>query len=194
MPSTLRVRVGKVLFRLRGWLPIPFFVIAVVASCPTGWSVGIGLAGLVLGELLRIWSVAHAGLTTRARHITASRLARGGPYAWVRHPIYGGNFLVGLGFVGLLTANLWIWGAYALLFWLEYTLITDAEEDFLMSRFPEYRDYRARVPRFLPFRGRAWHEDERGDVRMALRSERSTFWLLAGMVVLAALKHKLLCP
>lgn len=193
MNTPIRVRIGQVLFRHRGWLPVPFFLIAVFAGCPSRWSAVAGVLGLLVGELLRIASVAHAGLTTRARHLTASRLARSGPYAWVRHPIYVGNFFVGLGFVGLLTASLWVWLAYAVLFWLEYALITDAEEHFLLSRFPEYRAYRERVPRFLPFRGQAWPERERGDLRMAVRSERSTFLLLGGMVLLAVLKWVVLC-
>ncbi len=191
--NNLRVRLGRVLFRHRGWLPVPFFALAFVWGCPTAVSLGTGFAALVLGELLRIWSVAHAGLTTRARHITAPRLALGGPYSFVRHPIYVGNFLVGLGFVGLLTAHPWIWLAYAVLFWLEYTLITDAEEAFLLSRFDTYRAYRQKVPRFLPYRGKAWPEGERGDLAMALRSERSTFLLLVAFLGLALIKKTLAC-
>ncbi len=192
--SHVRVRVGQVLFRHRGWLPVPFFALALLARCPSRISLGVGLIALFVGEVLRIWSVAHAGLTTRARHITAPRLALGGPYGFVRHPIYVGNFLVGLGFVGLLTAHPWIWMAYTVLFWLEYTLITDAEEAFLLSRFDTYRTYREKVPRFLPYRGKAWPEGERGDLAMALRSERSTFLLLLAFLGLALLKRVLVCP
>jgi len=186
--SRLRVRLGEVLFRHRGWLPVPFFALAFVFGCPSLLSRVVSLVALVLGEGVRIWSVAHTGPTTRTRHITASRLALGGPYGYVRHPIYVGNFLLGLGFVGLLTAHPWIWLAYGVLFWLEYTLITDAEEAFLLSRFEVYRTYRERVPRFLPYRGKAWKEGEKGDFATALRNERSTFLLILAVLVLSFVK------
>ncbi len=192
-PGTWRVRIGQFLFRYRGWLPLPFFALAWVAPCPTGISWGLAGVLLILGEFLRVLSVAHAGRTTRARHITAPRLALSGPYAWVRHPIYLGNFLVGWAFVAWLTADLRIWVAYALLFWMEYFLITEAEEAYLLRHFEEYRVYRKRVPRFLPLRGRAWPATDPGDIRMALHSERSTFWLIVGVGVAGGVKVLLGC-
>ncbi len=71
-----------------------------------------------------------------------------GAYGAVRHPIYSGLLLAGLG--GVLIARTAgaasALGALALLFDVKSRL----EERLLRERFPEYADYAARVPRFIP--------------------------------------------
>lgn len=190
----LRVRIGQVLFRHRGWLPIPFFLLALVASCPSPTTWFLSGMLILLGEGIRILSVAHSGPTTRARHITAPRLALSGPYAWVRHPIYLGNFLVGGGFVAFLTSDVRVGIAYAVLFWLEYYLITEAEEAYLLKHFESYQAYRSKVPRFIPWKGRVWKSQASGNLGMAMKSERSTFLLILGIILLGGLKVALHCP
>ncbi|KIL97289.1 putative conserved integral membrane protein [Paramagnetospirillum magnetotacticum MS-1] len=74
-----------------------------------------------------------------------------GPHAWVRHPLYAGAFLILWGAapspLGLATA---IWGSLYLL------VGTACEERRLLARYGEdYAAYRARVPAFVPWRGRA---------------------------------------
>ena len=73
-----------------------------------------------------------------------------GPFALVRHPIYGGLIL---GFLGLAIrgGNL-IAAMLALLLIPFFWAKTEYEERLLAARLPEYADYRARVPRrFLPW-------------------------------------------
>ncbi len=121
------------------WLLAPPFLLF---SRPTTIS-------LCLGALLAL-----AGLGVRAaaaNHIHKDRfLAVSGPYGRVRHPLFLGSFLVGL---GLVAASGWVafLPLFLLLFAWLYGRAVQAEEAGLDERFGwRYRDYRARVPAFLP--------------------------------------------
>ena len=77
-------------------------------------------------------------------------LRTGGLLGFVRHPLYGGAFLILWGRVGnefdLATA---VWGSLYLL------VGTACEERRLMARYGEaYGEYRRRVPAFIPWKGR----------------------------------------
>jgi protein-S-isoprenylcysteine O-methyltransferase Ste14 len=114
-------------------------------------SVGLVMAGVVL----RAWSAGCAGKHTRTPNIEGGKLATGGPYAFVRNPIYVGSMVLGVGMVGIIGD----WrlipfciGTFAAL----YFLIIPAEEEFLQRTYPlEYKLYRKNVRRILP-RFRPW--------------------------------------
>lgn len=79
--------------RLARWrVPLGFVtaLVALVMARPTWLSFCIGLAVAVPGELLRIWAAGHI---EKGREIT-----RSGPYRYVRHPLYLGSTLLGIGF------------------------------------------------------------------------------------------------
>ena len=60
-------RVGAVLFRHRGWLPVPFLLVPLLARGtmqPRNWVIGFVL--LMIGEAIRLAGVA-AGMVTRRR-------------------------------------------------------------------------------------------------------------------------------
>jgi protein-S-isoprenylcysteine O-methyltransferase Ste14 len=169
-------RVGAVLFRQRGWLPILFLGIPLVmpgTMSPFRWEVGLVL--IAIGELVRLAGVAAAGTVTRRRSRNVQRLVTYGIFAWLRNPLYVGNFLVWMGFVTL-SGVLWFLPFAVLLFALEYELIVRYEEGVLESIFGrEYLDYKACTPRWIP-------RPPRGDVPRgeyhwgeAVRSEISTF-------------------
>jgi len=113
---------------------------------------------LVLGGLaLRAWAGGSAGSHTRKASIEAPRLATGGPYAYVRNPIYLASIILGLGMVGLL-GDPWMLLPYIAVFLFLYTAIVPAEEEFLRGQFGDaYARYYAHVPRALP-RLRPWSE------------------------------------
>jgi hypothetical protein len=77
-----------------------------------------------------------------------------GPFGLVRNPLYIGNILVWVGFA--ITARLlWFAPIVLVLLALEYHAIVRWEEQLLESRRgQEYRDYCARVPRWIPRRTR----------------------------------------
>ena len=124
--------------KLAWLLGIPFFWLA----RPTPGLLLLGLSIAVPGLILR---------AVAAGHIEKDRtLATTGPYAALRHPLYLGSFLVG---VGLAVAG----GRWALFFLLlpvlalVYSRTIAAEEEELTRLFgEEYRAYRARVSAFVP--------------------------------------------
>lgn len=110
-----------------------------------GWAlIGLGLAGFTWA-LAAIWS--HR--TTVNPYKAASRLVTRGPFAFSRNPIYVSDWFVYLG-VTLLLGSLWAL-LLAPLVWavMRYGVIAH-EETHLAAKFgDEYRDYFARVRRWL---------------------------------------------
>jgi protein-S-isoprenylcysteine O-methyltransferase Ste14 len=117
--------------------------------------VAASLAFVALGLSLRAWAAACAGGHTRSAQIEAPQLVTGGPYAFVRNPIYLGSFVLGLGMVGIL-GDPWLLLPHALVFSVFFGMIIPAEEQFLAEQFgEEYARFRRAVPRLIP-RLRAW--------------------------------------
>jgi protein-S-isoprenylcysteine O-methyltransferase Ste14 len=110
---------------------------------------------VVLGLGLRAWAGGSAGRHTRRATIEAPQLATGGPFAYVRNPIYLSSIILGLGMVGLL-GDPWMFALYVLVFVFLYGAIVPAEEQFLRREFgEEYTRYCEHVPRLWP-RLRRW--------------------------------------
>jgi len=110
----------------------------------------LGSAIIVLGAALTSWTLFHfRSWRLRAKLDAGHRLATGGPFRIVRHPIYTGLNLLALGTaVWMPTAQLWI--AFGLMA-VGGDLRARAEEKVLTEVFgAAYRDYCARVSRFLP--------------------------------------------
>jgi len=182
---------GTRLFRWRGYTGALFFLLAYGIGEPTPHSWLLGLLLLLTGAFLRWFSVAYSGPTTRASTLTAPELVVSGPYAYVRNPIFLGNFLIGLGMLWMFCDWLpWINILFVLLFWLQYGLIVKAEESYLQQKFgTSYEIYRQRVPRFLPkFHKAPLERRQQPDFRLATRSERSTWGALLVGILLALVK------
>jgi protein-S-isoprenylcysteine O-methyltransferase Ste14 len=189
---TPSARIGGILFRNRGWLPILFLGVPLLAqgtTSPGRWVIGGVL--IVIGELFRLAGVAAAGTTTRRRSRNVHRLVTYGIFAWSRNPLYNGNFLVWIGFC-VISGVLWFLPAAVLLFAAEYSLIVRYEEGVLESTFGrEYLDYKQCVPRWLPSKP---DEPEHGehDWREAFRSEISTFLQYAVLIVAFIVKGRVM--
>jgi protein-S-isoprenylcysteine O-methyltransferase Ste14 len=136
--------IGRVA-RLR--VPLGFLAAAIAywLARPDPVSIGAG-AGIALpGELLRIWASGHI---LKGREITSS-----GPYRYVRHPLYLGSTIMGIGFA--VAARSW-WVAAIVAVYLGVTLVAAmrTEEAVLDARFAgEYAAYREgrAVPATRPF-------------------------------------------
>jgi len=110
-------------------------------------------ASLVLaGSALRAWGTLHNRYAQGER----KTLASGGPYSWLRNPLYVANSLVLLG--GFVAAGLWAWLPVAgLWFAFVYTLTVRHEERRLLEKYGSaYTAYCARVGRWLPKRRGEW--------------------------------------
>lgn len=185
---TPSARLGGTLFRNRGWLPILFLGVPLVARGDTSWKRWvIGGILIAIGEAFRLAGVAAAGTTTRRRSRNVHRLVTYGIFAWSRNPLYNGNFLVWIGFC-VISGVLWFLPVAVLLFAAEYGLIVRYEEGVLESTFGrQYLGYKNCVPRWLPKKP---EDPEKGEHHWgeAFRSEISTFLQYVVLVIAFAVK------
>lgn len=144
-------RIGAVIFRNRGWLPVPFLVVPLLSPGGiTRLGIVVGTILVVLGESWRLWGVATAGTVTRRRSRNVQKLVTHGPFALSRNPLYNGNFLLWMGFVAL-SGVWWFLPVAVVVFAVEYFFIVRYEEGVLESIFgEEYLAFKRRTPRWIP--------------------------------------------
>jgi protein-S-isoprenylcysteine O-methyltransferase Ste14 len=110
-------------------------------------AIGLAAALMLAGTLLAFWSAWYLGrsfsLLPQAR-----TLVTGGPYRFVRHPIYLGGLLITLGEIWLRFSPLVV--ILNLVFVAAQVVRLRYEEDILERTFPEYRAYRARTSALIP--------------------------------------------
>ena len=152
--------------RGEGWVLAQGILLVLVAAA--GWSLGVGwpaalrlpaiLAGTALifsGLALVIRATVDLGsvVTPLPKPRDDGHLIDTGAFAIVRHPIYSGLILAGLGW-GVVTASVaavLLTGVLTGFFYLK----SSREEAWLETRYPGYAAYRARTPRFIPWIGRS---------------------------------------
>jgi protein-S-isoprenylcysteine O-methyltransferase Ste14 len=175
------VRAGAWLFRQRTWIPVPLALalLLIPPEKPPSWFLTIlGFALVAAGELLRIWAVHHIGVISRTRSKRLGPLVQTGPFALVRNPLYLGNIVLWVGFATS-AGLLWLIPIFVVVLGLEYHAIVQWEEQLLEARRgSEYKQYAARVPRWVPsFRSDSSADTESPEVaslRDTLFSERGT--------------------
>jgi protein-S-isoprenylcysteine O-methyltransferase Ste14 len=200
-------RIGGWLFRHRSSIPLPFVLAILVIPGSDAWRsssvLGLGVVVTLAGEALRLWGVHHIGVISRTRSDRLGPLVDTGPFGFVRNPLYIGNILLWIGFA--VTARLvWLAPVVLVLLGAEYHAIVRWEEQLLEAkRGQEYRDYRSRVPRWIPTFERRVRRDHRANNSSAdsavsafkphslgetLFSERGTLLAIAAGYVLLWLK------
>jgi protein-S-isoprenylcysteine O-methyltransferase Ste14 len=154
---------GSWLFRWRSFLPLSMVFLAVLSMLPDVLpahhqpSAQLLLAGSmgisVLGLIVRVLTVGFTPAKTSGRNTReqiADVLNTTGIYSTVRHPLYLGNFLIGLG-LACMTLKPWFPFTYSLAFWLYYERIMMAEEAFLRGKFEqEFNEWARVTPAFIP--------------------------------------------
>jgi protein-S-isoprenylcysteine O-methyltransferase Ste14 len=106
-----------------------------------------GVVLAVVGQAIRIWA---AGTIHKSREVTT-----GGPYAYVRHPLYCGTFFITLAY-GLMSGLWWSLAVLVPLYCLLHAAAIASEERTLCEMFGDaYQEYARRVGRFLPLPRRA---------------------------------------
>lgn len=122
----------------------------------------LGILVIALGVLLRVWANGYVGhrkvnWTQKQRgDAKIGRLVTGGPYAFVRNPLYLGSFLIGAGFC-VIVGNAWLAAAALGFFLVVYRFKMSREERLLLDECGEaYAAYLASVPRWLPIPWRRW--------------------------------------
>ncbi|MEK6754609.1 MAG: methyltransferase [Bacteroidota bacterium] len=177
------------LFQYRGYTPIPFLLAMIAFARPKGLTMLIGVALMLLGELLRFWGVAYAGSLTRVTgDVGAPEVIVSGPFAHVRNPLYIGNILLYVG-IGVMSSALFPWLLIVafVYFVFQYALIVSLEEEFLEKEFgATYLEHKNNVPRFIPRLKGYQHpaqENQKPRWNEALRSETRTLQAI-GLVLL----------
>lgn len=173
---------------------MPFALALVIVrwhAIGTPWPRVAGIALVVVGEFLRLWSVRHIGVISRTRAARLGPLVATGPYLLIRNPLYAGNALLWAGFVAW-SGLLWMEPVAALLFVLQYGLLVRWEERQLAECFgTAYHSYQRRAPRWLPRVDSlpdAWNQAPRHAWGPVLFSERGTLLTVAIMAILLTLK------
>jgi protein-S-isoprenylcysteine O-methyltransferase Ste14 len=182
-------------FKNRGvLLSIPAVALAAFGK-PSATSVALGLPLAIAGELVRCWAVGYSGVTTRGDQVEAPHLVTAGPYAYVRNPLYFGNFITALGFSIAFTGRNGFAGKLALAggsltaMAAVYATIIPHEEAFLRSQFGEAFDrYCERVPPVIPLAQPAPDGEGAWDPSVIREAESKTFTTFAAMLAILVIK------
>ena len=110
----------------------------------------LGLIFAVLGAWFRVWGSAYVGASiVQSPSMHGETMLADGPFRRTRNPLYLGTLLHTIGIALLMPPAGAIFAIAAI--WILQVRLALAEEPFLEARFGEsYREYMARVPRFLP--------------------------------------------
>ena len=130
--AKLRVPSGFLLVIAFAWL-----------AQPTLRSLAFGVPLSVIGLWLRGWAAGHLAKN--------QQLAEGGPYAYIRNPLYLGTLLVAAGLV-IATRRIELAVLFGSMFLFVYLPVIQNEEQHLRKIFPEYAAYAGRVPGLLPYK------------------------------------------
>ena len=131
---------------------------------PGALGTAIGAVILATGLMLWAWCVVsfRRGRGTPVPFNPPPKLVTEGPYAWARNPMLSGVFttLFGVGLLFQSVSMVFLWTpVFIVLNVIELKLVEEPE---LERRFDEsYREYRQRVPMFIP-RPQRGYKNERG--------------------------------
>ena len=168
----------------RSFLPLIFAPVIALAIADMRWPFGSAvlhdiwafacLSVSIVGVSIRVWVAGCVPAGTSGRNTRgqcALSLNTTGPYSLMRHPLYLGNCLIGLGVV--MAPNVW-WLPllYTVSFAAYYERIMLAEEAFLKQKFgTRFKSWSSITPAFFPSLSR-WKKSElRFSIRNAMKRE-----------------------
>ena len=103
-----------------------------------------GIMLIMVGIFGRLWSILYIGGRKSAEVVSV------GPYSVTRNPLYLFSSVAAVG-AGAQTGSLWVALAFGVLCAVAFHVVIRREEGYLAGKLgAAYRDYLARVPRFLP--------------------------------------------
>lgn len=127
--------------RIRVPLGFAFAVLYFWLAKPSVQSILLGAALVIPGLVIRALASGHLQKN--------EQLATGGPYAYIRNPLYLGSLILSVGFA-LAARSWWIVAGIVILFFVIYLPVIRSEEAFLRERFPQFDEYAREVPSLLP--------------------------------------------
>ena len=117
----------------------------------TPWRSALGLGLFVLGLAFAIWARAHIGRNwgTPMTQKDEPDLVTSGPYHLVRHPIYSGILVAGVGTAAALS---WLWVIAVGLAGVYFLYSATGEVRYLAEQFPDaYSAYKCSTKMLVPF-------------------------------------------
>jgi protein-S-isoprenylcysteine O-methyltransferase Ste14 len=133
--------------------------VVIAAFLPPGWPdsvaplfAALGAVLAVLGGIVAVWAWQTLGQRNAASPFPVpregGRLVEGGPYAFVRHPIYAAGLLFFAGFALATSPTAFVPLIALGILWRNKAGL---EENYLQRQYHEYGEYRDRVPgAFVP--------------------------------------------
>ena len=115
------------------------------------WRAGLGLVTFALGLGFAIWARVHIGRNwgTPMTQKDEPELVTSGPYHLVRHPIYSGILVAGLGTAVALS---WLWLTAVVLAGVYFVYSATVEEGYMTEQFPDtYPAYKRSTKMLVPF-------------------------------------------
>lgn len=169
--------------RLKRWSKLRFAIIypiglfVVLFSNSDDRSIMASVWFIIAGLLLRLWANGYA--------IKMDKLTTSGPYAFVRHPLYLGTILIGIGFIVMLKIY-YIGALFLIVMLLVYYRTVKKEEAMLEAKFNDFylrykEKVRAVLPSFSAYReGEKW----RFSFRRLIKSQeyKPFLWVIILMV------------
>ena len=185
-------------FSFRSFTPVPLAILLIYFSSPIYPYSLIGLVFVLVGEIIRMSAVSHAGGRTRTTKIGAPSLCTSGPYSRTRNPLYLGNVII-YGGVCLLSGGPYLVEMLSITliyFIIQYTLIISLEEETLTTLFKDdYLTYCKNVPRLFP-QLNSWQEIPVNNTSLSLlktfRTEKRTLQNIALFITTIYTKSLLL--
>ena len=143
--------IGEKFFYLKDYTPIPFLFLAFLFESPKVTGVALGCLFIVFGQLIRVYSIAFLGGTSRQSSEGFSpRLVTEGAFALVRNPLYVGNLFMIFG-INLFAGLNWLMFFSMGFFIFQYYLVAQYEESLLEEQFgEEFFLYKDAVPAWVP--------------------------------------------
>jgi protein-S-isoprenylcysteine O-methyltransferase Ste14 len=87
----------------------------------------------VIGMTIRIWAAGYIGSAARGNTFSGQHMIISGPYHYVKHPLYCGNFFLVLGVIVLFNPPVVFAVLLLILFLIEYTFIIMSEQRYVAS-------------------------------------------------------------
>lgn len=146
---------SEFIFRTRGvYMLIAVAISAIIKSYQGGKTpLSFFVAGLIvitIAQVFRVYAASYLWGRQAVMRPEADFLSASGPYAYLRHPFYLGNFFIGIGLC--LAVNEWY--AYVLFvisYIFVYSIVIPYEEKFLENKFGKrYLEYKAQTGSFIP--------------------------------------------
>jgi protein-S-isoprenylcysteine O-methyltransferase Ste14 len=184
------VEIGEKLFQWRDYIAIPILMLVLLASHAGARTATVGTLLILLGQGIRIYTVAFLGKEGDERDGRTDAVITHGPFAIVRNPLYIGNLTIILGV--LIYAAAPIIGFLSLVYFLfQYHCIVKYEESLLLAKFgDEYQRYIERVPAWIPLKVPVYEDFPIPPSFMtALRAEKkaiATMGIILFLLMLAA--------